>query len=63
MLILMGSKNDYWRFCFSDMILYIAGVGTAYYVGNILVVASSAIKDQGSVSGVYNVRQFCTCAP
>ncbi|KAI5242560.1 hypothetical protein E4T42_07641 [Aureobasidium subglaciale] len=56
LLAVLESKDQYWRYCFPGMVLYIAGVGTAYYVGNVLVVASAAPKDQGSTSGVYNVR-------
>jgi len=37
------------------MILYITGVGTVYYVGNVVVVGSAKQEDQGSVSGVYNM--------
>lgn len=55
LLVLMSSDHDFWQFCLPGMISYIAGVGTAYYVGNILVVASAAIEHQGSVSGIYNV--------
>lgn len=55
LLALMDSNNDYWRYCLPGMILYITGVGTVYYVGNVVVVASAPAKDQGSISGVYNV--------
>ncbi|KAF9636612.1 aminotriazole resistance protein [Lasiodiplodia theobromae] len=55
LLSLMNSNDDYWRYCLPGMILYITGVGTVYYVGNVVVVASALAKDQGSISGVYNM--------
>lgn len=51
----MNSADDYWRYCLPSMILYIAGVGTVYFVGNVTVVATASEKSQGTVSGVYNV--------
>ncbi|KAI0397032.1 aminotriazole resistance protein [Xylariaceae sp. FL0594] len=51
----MGSSADYWRYCLPGMILYIAGVGTVYFVGNVTVVATASEKLQGTVSGVYNM--------
>ncbi|OJJ96301.1 hypothetical protein ASPACDRAFT_47071 [Aspergillus aculeatus ATCC 16872] len=51
----MGGADDYWRFCLPGMILYIAGVGTVYFVGNVSVVATAKKEQQGTVSGVYNM--------
>lgn len=45
LLSLMNSNDDYWRYCLPGMILYITGVGTVYYVGNVVVVASALAKD------------------
>lgn len=55
LLCRMGDGNDYWRLCLPGMILYIAGVGTVYFVGNVTVVATATEQTQGTVSGVYNV--------
>ena len=57
LLALIGSKSDYWRYCLPGMILYILGVGTVYYVANVVVVGSAPLEDQGSVAGVFNVGQ------
>ncbi|KAI3327458.1 aminotriazole resistance protein [Ustulina deusta] len=51
----MNSADDYWRYCLPGMILYIAGVGTVYFVGNVTVVATASEQRQGTVSGVYNM--------
>ncbi|KAF4991223.1 hypothetical protein FDECE_14115 [Fusarium decemcellulare] len=51
----MESGDDYWRLCLPGMILYIAGVGTVYFVGNVAVVATATEELQGTVSGVYNM--------
>ncbi|KAI2626411.1 aminotriazole resistance protein [Xylaria nigripes] len=51
----MESGDDYWRLCLPGMILYIAGVGTVYFVGNVTVVATASQETQGTVSGVYNM--------
>lgn len=53
----MSSFDDYWRLCLPGMILYIAGVGTIYFVGNVSVVATATAELQGTVAGVYNVRK------
>ncbi len=53
---LMKSGNDYWRLCLPGMILYTFGIATVYYLGNVLVVATAVPADQGTISGVYNVR-------
>ncbi|KAM5343579.1 hypothetical protein ACJ41O_012116 [Fusarium nematophilum] len=55
LLCRMESGDDYWRLCLPGMILYIAGVGTVYFVGNVAVVAAAAEELQGTVSGVYNM--------
>ncbi|KAK7421372.1 hypothetical protein QQX98_002266 [Neonectria punicea] len=55
LLFRMESGDDYWRLCLPGMILYIAGVGTVYFVGNVTVVATAAEAMQGTVSGVYNM--------
>lgn len=55
LLSVIGSTDDYWRFCFTGMVLYIIGVGTVYYVAMVTVVGSAPTKDQGSVAGVFNV--------
>lgn len=57
LLAAFGSADDYWRYCLPGEILYIAGVGTVYFIGNITVVATAKAEQQGTVSGVYNVRQ------
>lgn len=51
----MSSRQDYWRLCLPGMILYIAGINTIYFLGNVTVVATATEKLQGTVSGVYNV--------
>ncbi|PMB69713.1 hypothetical protein BM221_004360 [Beauveria bassiana] len=51
----MADIGDYWRLCLPGEILYIAGVGTIYFVGNIKVVATAKAEQQGTVSGVYNM--------
>ncbi|XWW97294.1 hypothetical protein V2A60_005276 [Cordyceps javanica] len=51
----MTSSGDYWRLCLPGEILYIAGVGTIYFVGNVKVVATAKAEEQGTVSGVYNM--------
>lgn len=51
----MESGDDYWRFCLPGMILYISGIGTVYFVGNVTVVAMASKDTQGTVAGVYNV--------
>ncbi|KAF3003886.1 hypothetical protein E8E14_008163 [Neopestalotiopsis sp. 37M] len=51
----VDSIDAYWRLCFPGMILYIAGVGTVYYVTMVVVVTSSPAADQGSVAGIFNV--------
>ncbi|KAM4066490.1 major facilitator superfamily protein [Hirsutella rhossiliensis] len=55
LLCRMASADDYWRLCLPGMILYIAGVGTVYFVGNVTVVATASEQLQGTVSGVYNM--------
>ncbi|KAH7015652.1 aminotriazole resistance protein [Ilyonectria destructans] len=55
LLCRMQSGDDYWRLCLPGMILYIAGVGTVYFVGNVTVVATATEALQGTVSGVYNM--------
>lgn len=54
----VDSIDMYWRLCFPGMILYIAGVGTVYYVTMVVVVTSSPAADQGSVAGIFNVSIF-----
>ncbi|RAH71909.1 MFS transporter [Aspergillus aculeatinus CBS 121060] len=51
----MGGAEDCWRFCLPGMVLYIAGVGTVYFVGNVSVVATAKKEQQGTVAGVYNM--------
>ncbi|KAI0409178.1 aminotriazole resistance protein [Xylaria palmicola] len=51
----MSSGNDYWRLCLPGEILYTFGIATIYYLGNVLVVATAANEDQGTISGVYNM--------
>ncbi|KID84427.1 Major facilitator superfamily domain, general substrate transporter [Metarhizium guizhouense ARSEF 977] len=51
----MESEDDYWRYCLPGMILYITGICTVYFVGNVTVVASAPSATQGTVSGVYNM--------
>lgn len=58
----MKSGDDYWRFCLPGMILYISGIGTVYFVGNVTVVATASKDTQGTVAGVYNVS-FCLVIP
>lgn len=53
----MESEDDYWRYCLPGMILYITGICTVYFVGNVTVVASAPSATQGTVSGVYNVSR------
>ncbi|KAM3457386.1 hypothetical protein MY3296_001128 [Beauveria thailandica] len=55
LLTAMADIGDYWRLCLPGEILYIAGVGTIYFVGNIKVVATAKAEQQGTVSGVYNM--------
>lgn len=55
LLSLMYTGDDYWRLCLPGMILYTAGIATVYYLGNVLVVATAATEEQGTISGVYNV--------
>ncbi|RAL09633.1 MFS transporter [Aspergillus homomorphus CBS 101889] len=55
LLTRMGAGEDYWRLCLPGMILYIAGIGTVYFVGNVSVVATANKEHQGTVSGVYNM--------
>ena len=57
LLSLIQSKDDYWRYCFPGMVLYIFGVGTVYLVTNVVVVGSAPLKDQG-VSGWRFQRKF-----
>lgn len=58
----MGSGNEYWPFCFPGMILYIAGIGTVYFVGNVTVIGAAKEEHQGTDSGVYNVSAFRICS-
>ncbi|KAI1261345.1 aminotriazole resistance protein [Xylariaceae sp. FL1019] len=55
LFVLMKSGDDYWRLCLPGMILYTFGIATIYYLGNVLVVATAAAADQGTISGVYNM--------
>ncbi|KAJ2987017.1 hypothetical protein NUW58_g4740 [Xylaria curta] len=55
LLSLMRSSHDYWRLCLPGEILYTFGIATVYYLGNVLVVATAATADQGTISGVYNM--------
>ena len=55
LLTRMGNGDEYWQFCLPGMILYIAGIGTVYFVGNVTVVATAKEEHQGTTSGVYNV--------
>ena len=55
LLSLMQSRDEYWRYCFPGMILYILGVGIVYLVANVIVVGSAPLRDQGSMAGVFNV--------
>lgn len=59
LLAAFKTENDYWRYCVPGEILFIAGVGTVYFIGNIKVVATAKAEQQGTVSGVYNVSQSC----
>nr|POF14111.1 puromycin resistance protein pur8 [Quercus suber] len=45
----LESEHDYWRYCLPGMILYIAGVGTVYFVGNVSVVATATASTQGTM--------------
>ena len=54
----MGDGSEYWRFCLPGMILYIAGIGIVYFVGNVMVVATAKEEHQGTISGVYNVSYY-----
>lgn len=56
----MGNGSEYWQFCLPGMILYIAGIGTVYFVGNVTVVATAKAEHQGTISGVYNVSYYRT---
>ena len=58
LLTRMGDGSEYWRFCLPGMILYIAGIGTVYFVGNVTVVATANEEHQGTISGVYNVSHY-----
>ncbi|KAJ6784501.1 hypothetical protein PWT90_03666 [Aphanocladium album] len=51
----MTDGKDYWRLCLPGETLYVAGVGTIYYVGNVKVVATARAEQQGTVSGVYHL--------
>lgn len=55
LLTRMGSGDIYWRLCLPGMILYIAGIGMVYFVGNVTVVVTAKEEHQGTVSGPYNV--------
>ena len=55
LLTRMDNGGEYWQFCLPGMILYIAGIGTVYFVGNVTVVATAKEEHQGTISGVYNV--------
>ncbi|KAJ6563929.1 major facilitator superfamily domain-containing protein [Mycena capillaripes] len=55
LLALLRDRDDYFRFAFPGMILYIAGVGTVYLVANFVVVGSAKPEEQGTVAGVYNM--------
>lgn len=56
LLSLIGSSDDYWRFCFPGMVIYVLGIGAAYYVANVTVVGTAPLADQGAVAGIFNVR-------
>lgn len=62
LLAAMSHGGDYWRFCLPGEILYIAGVGTIYFVSNVKVVATAKAEHQGTVSGVYNVSLVSSCS-
>lgn len=55
LLVFIDKKSDYWRFCFPGMILYIAGVGTVYFVSMVMAIVSMPKEHHGSVAGVYNM--------
>nr|POE66091.1 drug resistance protein [Quercus suber] len=55
LLSFIKSPDDYWRFCAPGEILYIAGIGTVNFVGNITVVATAKKEFQGTVSGIFNM--------
>ena len=55
LLTCMGNSDEYWQFCIPGMILYIAGIGTVYFVDNVTVVATAKEVHQGTISGVYNM--------
>nr|POE79795.1 drug resistance protein [Quercus suber] len=55
LLSFIKSQDDYWRFCLPGEILYIAGIGTVNFVGNITVVATAKKEFQGTVSGIFNM--------
>lgn len=57
LLVFIDKKSDYWRFCFPGMILYIAGVGTVYFVSMVMAIVSMPKEHHGSVAGVYNVSK------
>lgn len=59
----MSSADDYWRLGLPGIILYIAGIGTMYFVGNVTVVATASEEYQGTASGVYNVRTQLASRP
>ena len=40
------------------MILYIAGIGTVYFVSNMAVATTAKEEHQGTISGVYNVSHY-----
>lgn len=60
LLAAMKSADDYWRFCLPGMILYTAGLVVIYYLGNVVVVATAAPQEQGTISGIYNVSSVPT---
>lgn len=55
LLAAMKSAEDYWRLCLPGMILYTAGIVVIYYLGNVVVVATAAAGEQGTISGIYNM--------
>ena len=60
------SRSDYWRFCFPGMVIYIAGVGTVYFVSMVSVIGAAPTEHQGSVAGVFNVsvhQYYCVTIP
>ena len=58
LLTSMGNSSEYWRFCLPSMILYIAGIGTVYFVSNMTVATTAKEEHQGTISGVYNVSHY-----